>query len=41
MEGGGTNSEKSLSILGISSALDWPIDERYLFNSLAFITWYN
>jgi len=32
MEGGGRNSEKSLSILGIASALDWPIDEKYLLN---------
>jgi len=28
MEGGERNSEKPLSILGIASALDWPIYEK-------------
>jgi len=33
---GGKNSEKSLSTYGIASA--WPVDEKYLLNSLAIIT---
>ena len=38
MEEEGRNSEKSLSTLGIASALHWPIDENYLLNSFAIIT---
>ena len=39
MLGGGRISDKSLPISGIASALDWPIDEKYLLNSLAIKTW--
>jgi len=38
MTEGGRNSEKSLSTLGIASALHRPIDEKYLLNSLAIKT---
>ena len=38
MEGGGKNSEKSLSTYEIASARDRPIDEKYLLNPLAIIT---
>ena len=38
MEGDGRNSKNSLSTFGTASALDWPIDETYLLNSLAIIT---
>jgi len=32
IEGDGRNSEKSISIIRIASALNWPIDEKYLLN---------
>jgi len=38
MKGGGRNSKKSFFILGIASALHWPIDEKYLLNLLAIKT---
>ena len=39
MEGAGRNSEKSLSTLGIASALDCPTANFFFENSLAIITW--